>query len=273
MDKRRKRNREVNRGLGLEIYFLKVKKYYKEARAIRKIIKSDTKENYKREGGELLDTRLLATETKCQIRTISVNQILENRKVNIGKIAEAVGEPRAMVKKCLEEIWGLELILKVAGNRTYYNDHSKKNGEKYVRFNDYNQLYYHRYAIAKYVGVEPYELDGYVVHHKNMNTMDNNVNNLHLFLNQQMHQSFHIQYSKNPYIDIVSWSKDYIEQELRDIDEAYFQSDMIKSELLEYEQKLKEYAKFLDKQIEFQNNYKKALDIDMLIPKAVSLEA
>lgn len=208
----------------------------------------------------IFDTTLLMKIKKRKIEELCEEQLDKNKKIDINKIALKVGDPCAMVRQYLVDFYGDRIIQRFRYKSSYYNYRSKVKEDQYIRFNDYDQMYYHQYVMMIMLELNIEDIKKYIVHHKNGMKLDNNFNNLHLFLNSQMHTSFHIHYSKNPDIDIVNWSYEYIEKDLKDIEDALTHGIYDEEMLLECKNDLLIYTSLLDKLVKLQKR-KNALDI------------
>jgi len=77
----------------------------------------------------------------------------------------------------------------------------------------------HRYVVEKFIGRPLNEFE--VVHHLDSNRQNNDINNLMIFPNQKAHSSFHIQFNKFGFNQLIKrtiafrWSN-YINSEIFD---------------------------------------------------------
>lgn len=78
----------------------------------------------------------------------------------------------------------------------------------------YKNVYLHQYMVHKAFNISMKTVSKYVIHHISLDKHNNDVSNLWLFYNQQLHREFHIELEKNKDISISIFTKNWIEDTL-----------------------------------------------------------
>lgn len=158
----------------------------------------------------------------------------------IKNISNSVQEPAKIVSDFLEQ-HGHKIDYKYA-----YEVHG------HIQLAHFHNLYEHQYVAMKELKLKIGEVRKYIIHHQNFNKQDNNISNLWLFYDQQMHILWHTllrnEEVEQTLDDIYIFTKEYTYKMLADL-QADIKECIIFSEqeFREIEQEINTYLKRVQK--------------------------
>lgn len=197
-------------------------------------------------------TKYLSMGQKKKIEVMYEAYVEGSIKVRIPYLSLSVDEPATVVRKYILDRFGEDAKKNLYARECEY---LSTTGD-YLRFTDYYQLYLHQYILSRELKLEADTIKKYIVHHKNEDKKNNELNNLYLFFNNSMHRSWHMMEEK--FKNIKEFTYYYINKEIK-----YIASAEQTKELSKYERELREYIMLVE-QLE---QKKKTLDIG--VPKAI----
>ncbi|NRT73617.1 HNH endonuclease [Clostridium beijerinckii] len=78
----------------------------------------------------------------------------------------------------------------------------------------YGNVYKHQYCYHKAFNISLEVLGKFIIHHIDGNKYNNDVSNLWLFYNSELHKKFHCELEKNKDVSISQYTKNWIEESL-----------------------------------------------------------
>lgn len=158
---------------------------------------------------------MINTKDKAIIKNYCEEQIKEKDKIRVRSLALLLIEHYALyeIMKYIKEDLCIDDKHILRSNSTYM---SQWHGHKRISKNDvfYGNVYWHQYVIHKAFDVTLETLGKYIIHHCDLDKHNNNLSNLWIFYNSELHRKFHIELSKNPNVSIIKYTKNWVEENL-----------------------------------------------------------